>query len=857
MIQNFNEKAYFEANKKIKEAIKKGTLSSALEHLKKYGLKEIKAGKRKFHKDLEAYSKTSYLKIFPEVEALVKSEKYSSVFDHFCKVGYGKLLEEQDNKNSIAKPVKKETPLQKEVPVKKEVPAKKALPAEAELIRGFNEEAYLEANPKVKAAIEKGDFKSLGHYMRIKGLKNIEKGLELFHKDFYHFDEKLYLEFFPDVKDAIARGDFVSGFQHFCRYGYQGKIVGHDKWPSAKETELLDTEFYAAYHKDLQDFKKLELIKHWKKHGSKEKRYGNLNILCKVIGFKFDFDKLNIDTIKEINPLLSALNKSEIFIKILQVKKIDLIRLSQDDDFDARFYLELGKAHLIRGEKELSHQILLYSLYLNPTSECSELLGNYYIDKGQQKQALAFYAEAWKDNDYKSLWLCININQVYRTLHNYDAALDVMVQGLNKFKEDSQLLKILDETIHQTWEYEQENLHALAKQNDREALIVYVNLLSTRLAEVYRKVFTGEQLEAAAQLNSKRVLIIGDYHIPQCIRYRIDQKFEQLELAGYEVTTVSWTELHERYDEIFFHDIIIYYRVPANPVIIKSIEKARSLGKVTFYEIDDLIFDSVYPPAYETYGGNISIEQYGGLTYGMPLFQAAAKLCKYAIASTEPLLTLLQPLVTSQKGFLHRNGLDSLNVFMSKKEKKYINIFYGSGTLAHNSDFIDLTLGAVEQILNENKNVKLTIVGHLTLPESFRTEFEDQIILLKKTTTIEHYWSYLSGADINLAVLHNDVINNSKSELKWFEAACFKIPSVVSNTQNYLDVVEDGKDALIAGTTQEWYDALNKLVNNRQLRDTMGQSAYEKVMKNYSLDALSENIDQVIKKVLNEGDTDV
>ena len=75
-------------------------------------------------------------------------------------------------------------------------------------------------------------------------------------------------------------------------------------------------------------------------------------------------------------------------------------------------------------------------------------------------------------------------------------------------------------------------------------------------------------------------------------------------------------------------------------------------------------------------------------------------------------------------------------------------------------------MGAVEQILNENKNVKLTIAGYLTLPEGFQKEFEEQIILLKKTSTIEYYRSYLSEADINLAVLHNDIINNSKSELK-------------------------------------------------------------------------------------------
>jgi glycosyltransferase involved in cell wall biosynthesis len=189
---------------------------------------------------------------------------------------------------------------------------------------------------------------------------------------------------------------------------------------------------------------------------------------------------------------------------------------------------------------------------------------------------------------------------------------------------------------------------------------------------------------------------------------------------------------------------------------------------------------------------------------------------------------------------------------MSKKEKEYINIFYGSGTLAHNSDFIDLTLGAVETILKENENVKLTIAGHLTLPESFRKEFEEQIILLKKTSTIDHYWSYLSGADINLAVLHNDVINNCKSELKWFEAACFKIPSVVSNTQNYMDIIDNGEDAIIASTTEEWYEALDRLVKDKELRDKIGEAAYRKVRKNYSLEALSKNIDRIIKDVLAE-----
>ncbi len=214
MIQNFNEEAYLEANPKVKAAIEKGTISSVEEHLKKYGLKEIESGKRKFHKDLELFSEAAYLKIFPEAEALIKSEKYFSVFDHFSKVGYAKLLEQKHEKPGIAKPAKKETPLQKEVPVKKE------LPDEEELIRGFNEEAYLEADPKVKAAIEKGTISSVEEHLKKYGLKEIESGKRKFHPDFEFFNEITYFEAFPEIKSLISKDEKLSAFHHFCKIGY-------------------------------------------------------------------------------------------------------------------------------------------------------------------------------------------------------------------------------------------------------------------------------------------------------------------------------------------------------------------------------------------------------------------------------------------------------------------------------------------------------------------------------------------------------------------------------------------------------------------------------------------------------------
>jgi len=675
-------------------------------------------------------------------------------------------------------------------------------------INNFDETAYLSANKDVKMAIEKGDFRDAKHHLKLFGFKEIKAGKRKFHTDFSEFDEKLYSKLFPEVTELIQNGKLSSAYEHFRTKGYEDICKGKT------------------------DLSTLEIIQK---------------------GFNFDFKNLDMAKIVELNPLLKDLSRQEIYTTILQIKKINPIRLSADAGFDAEFYLELGKWYMQHGKKENALQLLLYSLYLKPTDSCQELIGNYYLDTGKYKQALKFYMEEFKKNELPSVWLYINLSTVYRKLYSFFEALDIIVRGLKHFPYNSRLLKTLDETINEAWEYEQENFLALAEMNRRTELIEEVDVLISKFFQSYQNVFSAEgKVNENILLNTKNVLIIGDYHIPQCIRYRIDQKEEQLLLSGYKVTKVSFTELQQRYEEIFFHDIIIYYRVPALPIVVKSIAKARLLGKITFYEIDDLIFDPVYPAPYETYGGNITLTEYAGLVRDIALFRSTPSLCEYAIGSTLPLVRLLEPLVTSHTAFLHRNGLDSLNVYLDKQKNEYINIFYGSGTLAHNSDFLDLTLSALERILKENTNVKLTVVGHLNLPEAFKKLYKQQLVLLEKTSTIEHYWSYLSGADINLAVLHNDPINNCKSELKWFEAACFKIPSVVSNTQNYLDIIEDGQDALIAKTADDWYQAIDLLVKNEVLRQKIGQNAFEKVMSNYSLETLSKNIDTIISIVLNK-----
>ncbi len=99
-------------------------------------------------------------------------------------------------------------------------------------------------------------------------------------------------------------------------------------------------------------------------------------------------------------------------------------------------------------------------------------------------------------------------------------------------------------------------------------------------------------------------------------------------------------------------------------------------------------------------------------------------------------------------------------------------------------------------------------------------------------------------------MLHNDDVTACKSEIKWSEAANFSIPSVVSKTKNYLDVINQGEDGFVVSSEEEWYSTLKKLVEDSNLRKSIGHKACERVRAEYSISALSKNIDQIVKNAV-------
>jgi len=344
------------------------------------------------------------------------------------------------------------------------------------------------------------------------------------------------------------------------------------------------------------------------------------------------------------------------------------------------------------------------------------------------------------------------------------------------------------------------------------------------------------------------VLLIVEESIPHCFRYRVQQKIEQLEIAGYSAKWVSWKDAALARQEIHFCHVVVFYRVPAFDEMVSTIELAIALNKVVFYDIDDLIFDKeIMEEKIRSFSKGISKKECTDLVTGAELYSRAIRMCPYTIGSTPALCEQLAHL--SRRSYLHANALDSsilkyLSNRSSRVERDHITIFYGSGTKTHDADF-DVVAPSLVRILKRFSKVRLTILGFLNLPKEFDAYLDriDRIDILSS----ESYWEILGSADINIAPLQPGLFSDCKSEIKWLEAAILKVPSVVSDTLTYREVMSDGEDGYIASTSEEWQEKVASLVVDLPLRQRMGENAYASARAAYKPESSAENLKKIIR----------
>ncbi|MGZ8136383.1 MAG: glycosyltransferase [Methylococcaceae bacterium] len=676
-------------------------------------------------------------------------------------------------------------------------------------------------------------------------------------------DFDFYISYYPDLKKVGIHNEYLAKIHYLLNGRKEGRYPNLVEYLTSKgidpnEADItVDFDFYTRYYPDLKVSgisNSVEAKIHYLEHGRNEGRLPSLiawmevnHISPKLIPANFDFQ-----TIFDINAEDGIEIKLKTFLELISGRSSYPIKISQNARSNANYYLELAKYHLTNHHREPARNLLKVCLAFEKRGEFLELLGNIYLEEKDYESASSHYEEA-TDLDGVSKWLFPNLANCKKMLSQHRQGIEILLRGIEKNPEFSFAYDRLDEFVHEYWLKQQGALEAYSVISDRNALIAKASDASTFIYKSYLRSYgVTNPPEWVHSCNPERILIVGDFHISQCVRYRINQKIEQLEAAGKKVTAISWTDLAREQNALALHDVVIFYRVSAQPQVLKAIAQVNATGKLSIYEIDDLLFDPVYPPPIDSYGGYVDLNTFVGLTKGMSLFNAAARCCRLGLASTQPLADKLQALVFGKKCYVHRNGFDSLNIFIQPiiTTKPTVDIFYGSGTLAHNSDFSDLVLPAITRLLDEYPDVRLVVAGHLSLSSRFLELYGDRIKQIPIMKNVQAYWSLLERADINLAVLHDDEFNGCKSELKWFEAAALGIPTVMSSTANYRDVISDGENGLMAATPEEWYQHLKTLITDPKRRKEIAEKAHAKVLAEYSIKALSININTVLQQAL-------
>jgi glycosyltransferase involved in cell wall biosynthesis len=345
-----------------------------------------------------------------------------------------------------------------------------------------------------------------------------------------------------------------------------------------------------------------------------------------------------------------------------------------------------------------------------------------------------------------------------------------------------------------------------------------------------------------AVLAPARVLLIAELSIPQCRRYRVDQKSELLKLQGYASTILNWHDADECESALATHSIVIFYRVPAAPSIIRCIEKAKALRLPTFWEVDDLIFD---PNAYMANSSLkvLTPEIQRSVLSGIPSYRTALLACDAAIASTGVLAKAMRE-AGMERVYILENALDAETLAAAKravatirKTDDAVRIVYGSGTNTHDKDFLEAAQ-AIRACLDTYPQVKLRIIGDLGLPDDF-VRFGKRIERFP-STSYKLYLQLMAACDIAVAPLEATLFNDAKSNIKYIEAAMVGLPSVCSPRAEFFGIIEHGRNGMLAKDTQAWFNSLQSLILSRSLRTDMAALSKATVLARYDPHVVAE-----------------
>jgi glycosyltransferase involved in cell wall biosynthesis len=320
------------------------------------------------------------------------------------------------------------------------------------------------------------------------------------------------------------------------------------------------------------------------------------------------------------------------------------------------------------------------------------------------------------------------------------------------------------------------------------------------------------------------------------------------------------------YQRIMESDIVVFQR-PASEAWLGFVKTAQKAGKIIVCDYDDDPF-STNPmnPSYKWSGTEeVMMKWEDGKTDMLwkdgendfdieenirrrDLFKANFRKADLITVTTPILQSALLPI--NKNCVVLPNLVDFMQYPAVEFVKKGVRILWQGGQ-SHYEDLY-MVHKAIIRILSKYPNVTFVYFGDVRFHALFKDAPQNQI---EYHPWVGHktypYKLATLNCDIGLCPITDNQFNRRKSSIKWMEYSVMKMATIASDLPPYnVDIVSGHTGTLVRD--DQWFDAIEVLINNQKHREHLARNAYQEVFENHNADTKAYLWRDAYEKILKQ-----
>lgn len=335
-----------------------------------------------------------------------------------------------------------------------------------------------------------------------------------------------------------------------------------------------------------------------------------------------------------------------------------------------------------------------------------------------------------------------------------------------------------------------------------------------------------------------RIIFVNGCTEGESQRYRVRNLISGLRKINVSCAEIMLSECRRIFYQDMRPEVVVFFRSLNNYRNDYSdvVKRLHLLGTKVFFDVDDYIVNPAILNQIDSYR---RLDREGRATYESEVFGylSMMRLCGRATAATPHLAAAMESLgvethsVTNSFNDAQLARSIELNAQEKCRSEKF-RVSYLSGSATHGQDFQQCG-PALLKFIKANSNAIFTLVGFLDLNDEWKcvSSQVEKLPFMGYVQTLD----VLKNSDLTIACLdEQSEFCQSKSELKYFESALVKTPTLASRTAAYRSAIDDGHNGLLASSHSEWLEKLKAVFSSPSLGQAIGDEAHTAVLNRYS-----------------------